>query len=56
MSRPLRTVVILMVMGLVAVATLAIMAGRLRSRTAGAPRKTATREVVPPIPDPPAQK
>jgi hypothetical protein len=43
-------------MGLVAMAALALMAGRLRSRAGTPARATATREVVPAMPDPPAPK
>lgn len=50
MSRPLRTIAILIVMGLVAVVGLLVLAGRMRS---GSPRagKVQERQVVPALPD-----
>jgi HAMP domain-containing protein len=53
-TRPLRTIAILVAMGLLALAALSVMAGRLRTRAASS-RPTATREVVPPTPDGPAR-
>jgi hypothetical protein len=49
-SRPLRTIVLLAVMGLVAVAGLLVMAGRMRTQARGA-RHAAERQVVPAMPD-----
>jgi hypothetical protein len=54
-TRPLRTIAILVAMGLLALAALSVMAGRLRTRVAADARPTATREVVPPTPDGPAR-
>ena len=51
MSRPLRTIAILLVMGLLAIAALSLVAGRFRAKTAGR-RPTETRQVVPAQPDP----
>jgi len=54
-SRPLRTIAILLVMGLIALAALSLMAGRFRAKVGpnpGGRRPTATREVVPAQPDP----
>ena len=55
MTRPLRTIAILLVMGLLALAALSMMAGRLRDKGARA-RDTKAREVVPAMPDPPAAR
>jgi hypothetical protein len=55
-TRPLRTIAILLAIGLLAIAALSVMAGRLRARAAGAPHRTEVREVVPAMPDPPAAK
>ena len=55
MSRPLRTIAILLVMGLIALAALSLMAGRFRAKAGSGPggrRPTVTREVVPAQPDP----
>ncbi|HEX5044826.1 MAG TPA: hypothetical protein VFV75_18145 [Candidatus Polarisedimenticolaceae bacterium] len=51
MSRPLRTIAILLVMGLIAIAALSLMAGRFRAKGAETRRSTETRQVVPPQPD-----
>jgi hypothetical protein len=49
-SRPLRTIVILLVMGLLAVVALSVVAGRFRAKAGR--RATETRQVVPAQPDP----
>ena len=49
MNRPLRTIAILLVMGLLAIAALSVMAGRFRAKGR---RPTETRQVVPAQPDP----
>ena len=52
MTRPLRTIAILLVMGLLAIAALSLVAGRLRSKATDKRRSTETRQVVPAQPDP----
>jgi len=49
-TRPLRTIAILLVMGLLAIVALSVVAGRFRAKANRRP--TETRQVVPAQPDP----
>jgi hypothetical protein len=51
-SRPTRTIAILLVMGLLAIAALSLVAGRFRAKGDDRRRSTETRQVVPAQPDP----
>jgi len=51
-TRPLRTIAILLVMGLLAIAALSLVAGRFRAKATDKRRSTETRQVVPAQPDP----